>query len=65
MQENVTMILDYLTRAFRERVSEMNWLSDLSKQRSIEKVDAITSQVAYPAEIFDNDYINGLYATVS
>ena len=65
IQENVSMILDYLRQDFRERVSEMDWLSDLSKQRSIEKVDAITSQIAYPAEIFDNDYVNGLYTTVS
>ena len=59
------MLADYLVQAFRERVSEMDWLSDVSKQRTIDKVDNILSMVAYPAEIMDNDYVNGLYVTVS
>ena len=59
------MMIDYVLQGFRERVNQMNWLSDLSKQRSIEKVEAITSQSAYPAQIFDNDYVNGLYSRVS
>ena len=59
------MMIDYILQGFKERVNQMDWLSDLSKQRSIEKVEAITSQVAYPAQIFDNDYINGLYSRVN
>lgn len=59
------MLADYLVQAFRGRVSEMDWLSDLSKQRTIDKVDAIISMVAYPDQIMDNDYVNGLYVTVS
>ena len=59
------MMIDYVLQGFRERVNQMNWLSDLSKQRSIEKVEAITSQSAYPAQIFDNGYVNGLYSRVS
>lgn len=59
------MMMDYLLQSFKERVNQMNWLSDLSKQRSIEKVDAISSLTAYPMEIFDNNYVNGLYSRVS
>ena len=59
------MMIDYILQGFKERVNQMDWLSDLSKQRSIEKVEAITSQAAYPAQIFDNDYINGLYSRVN
>ena len=65
LQENITMMMDYIRQGFRERVNQMNWLSDLSKQRSIEKINAITSHAPYPAQIFNNDYVNGLYATVS
>lgn len=61
-REGVAMMIDYVLQGFRERVNEMDWLSDLSKQRSIEKVEAITPQVAYPAGIFDDDYVNGLYS---
>ena len=59
------MLADYLVQAFRERVNEMDWLSDLSKQRTLAKVDDIVSMVAYPERIMDNDYVNGLYITVS
>ena len=59
------MMINYTLQGFRERVNQMEWLSDLSKQRSIEKVDAITPQSTYPAQIFDNDYVNGLYSRVS
>ena len=59
------MMMDYILQGFRERVNQMNWLSDLSKQRSIEKVEAITSHSGYPEQIFNNDYVNGLYSRVS
>lgn len=59
------MMIDYILQGFKERVNQMDWLSDLSKQRSIEKVEAITSQAAYPVQIFDNDYVNGLYSRVN
>ena len=59
------MMLDYLLQGFRERVNETNWLSTLSKQRSIEKVNEITTQIAYPTQIFNDDYVNGIYSRVS
>ena len=59
------MMTEYILQSFRERVSAMSWLSELSKQRTVEKVEAITLQAAYPLQIFDNDYVNGLYSTVS
>ena len=59
------MMVDYLMEGFKERVDQMDWLSDFSKQSSIEKLNAITAHSAYPAEIFDNNYVNGLYSRVS
>ena len=59
------MMTEYILQSFRERVNAMSWLSEFSKQRTIEKVEAITLQAAYPLQIFDNDYVNGLYSTVS
>ena len=59
------MMVDYILKGFKERVDQMDWLSDFSKRSSIEKVDAITSHSAYPPGIFDNDYVNGLYSRVS
>ena len=59
------MMIDYLRQSFRERVNQMDWLSDLSRQRSIEKINELTEQAAFPMEIFNNDYVNGLYSRVS
>jgi predicted metalloendopeptidase len=59
------MMVDYLMQGFEERVNQMDWLSDFSKRASIEKLNAITAHSAYPAEIFDNNYVNGLYSRVS
>ena len=59
------MMADFLVQGFGERVREMNWLSDFSKQATLEKVNAITSMVAYPADILNDDYVNGLYNMVS
>ena len=39
------MMMDYILQGFRERVSQMNWLSDLSKQRSIEKINEMQQTV--------------------
>ena len=43
----------------------MDWLSDFSRQNSIEKLNAIIAHSAYPAQIFNDDYVNGLYSRVS
>ena len=59
------MMIDYLQQSFRERVNQMDWLSDLSRQKSIEKINELTEQAAFPMEIFDNNYVNGLYSRVS
>ena len=59
------MMFNFLMEGFKERINQMDWLSDFSKQSSIEKVNAIVAHSAYPAEIFDNNYVNGIYLRVS
>lgn len=61
------MMIQYIKAAFKERINELgnDWLDDVSRMRSLDKVDAITQMVAYPDDIFNNDYVNGIYADVS
>ena len=61
------MMISWVKEAFKNRIMELGeeWLDELSEQRSIAKVDAITEMVAYPDQIFDNDYVNGISETVS
>ena len=57
------MMVEYIKKAFGERVNQMDWLSDFSKKSSIEKLNAIIAYSAYPAEI--NNYASELYNRVS
>ena len=59
------MMVDYLRKSFGERVNQMDWLSDFSKQSSIEKLNAITAHSAYPEELFDPGYVSQFYSSVS
>ena len=59
------MIASSIRNAFKEQLRKLDWLDSNSRQASIEKVDAIIEQVAYPKDIFNNSYLNGLYADVS
>jgi predicted metalloendopeptidase len=65
LQEKVKMMVDYLIKSFGERVNQMDWLSDFSKQASIEKLNAITAHSAFPAEFNNSDYVSGFYSRVS
>ena len=60
----VTKIVEYIVHSFRARILRADWLSDLSRRLSLEKLDAVSQNVAYPDELFDNSYINDLYSTV-
>ena len=53
-----------ITSAFKQELEQLTWLDDFSLQASVEKVDTIVSQIAYPDEIFNNSYLNDLYANV-
>ena len=58
-------MMEYIMEGFNKRINQMDWLSDFSRQNSIEKLNVIIAHSAYPAQIFNDDYVNGLYSTVS
>ena len=51
--------------AFKARLDANTWLDDTTRQRSKDKVDAITQMVAYPDQIDNATYLNELYEEVS
>lgn len=59
------MVVDYILDAFKQRLERNEWIDEFSQQASLKKVNAITRMVAYPNEIFDDAYVNGIYADVS
>ena len=58
-------MIDNIKTAFKERLSANDWLDPTTKARCMDKVDAITKQVAYPDQVFNNTYLNLLYKNVS
>lgn len=58
-------MVEEVKTAFKERLETRTWLDKTTKDRSKEKVDAITKMVAYPDQIHNDTYLNDLYKDVS
>ena len=57
-------MISEVKNAFKQRLMGRGWLDSTTKQRSVDKVDAITQMVAYPDQIFNDTYLEDLYAEV-
>ena len=57
-------IASSIKNAFKEELMKLDWLDNQSRLASIEKVDAIIEQIAYPDQIFNDSYLNYLYDDV-
>ncbi len=55
MKQQVTGICEDVIAAYRKMLDEEDWLSDETKERAIEKLDAITINAVYP-EKWESDY---------
>ncbi|CAK9294461.1 unnamed protein product [Gordionus sp. m RMFG-2023] len=58
-------MVDYLKMAYKETFRNLDWMDEITKNRSMEKVDAIRAKIGYPEYIvdpneLDKDY-EGLY----
>lgn len=53
-----------IENAFIERIMEKSWLDNTTKERCVDKVHAITRQVAYPDFIKNNTELDAFYADV-
>ena len=64
-QKNLSMITNELEGAIRERITSREWLDDATRQRALSKLRSVRELVAYPDEIFNNNYLNDAFSTVS
>ena len=58
-------MIEEVKTAFKQRLETRDWLDQTTKNRSIDKVNAITQMVAYPDQIFNNTWLNDFYKEVS
>ena len=64
LQGNTSQMLDYVRTSFKERLDTNTWIDNTTRDRCKEKVDAVSTFTSYPDQLFDNDYLNNLYAQV-
>ena len=65
MQANLSIVVEEVRKAMEERMNGLDWLSDATKERALQKLSFTESFLAYPVEINDNNYLESLYANVS
>ena len=63
-RSNVSEMIDAVKAAFIERLDGNTWLDKTTREASKEKVRAITKMIAFPDQLYNNTYLNHLYADV-
>jgi predicted metalloendopeptidase len=58
-------MIKYLRDSFRVLVRESDWLDDSTKNKSLEKLDAIIENDVYPDWILDNQELDKYYKLVN
>ena len=65
----VESMVEDLRSAYRERIKQLNWMGDATKQKAMEKLDAFTYKIGYPnkwkdysdLEIVRDSYLQNVY----
>ena len=47
-KEHMLKLVDYLVAAYRERISALDWMTDGTRERALEKLDQFTAKIGYP-----------------
>jgi predicted metalloendopeptidase len=58
------MVIKYLRDSFKVLVKESDWLDDITKNKSLEKLDAMIENDVYPDWILDNQELDKYYKLV-
>jgi predicted metalloendopeptidase len=58
-------MIKYLRDSFKVLVQESDWLDDITKNKSLEKLDAMIENDVYPDWILDNQELDKYYKLVN
>ena len=53
VKDDVTQIVELIRDKYRDRISALDWMSNTTKEKAIEKLDSIKAYVAYPDKFND------------
>ncbi|WPF66228.1 MULTISPECIES: M13 family metallopeptidase [unclassified Corynebacterium] len=48
-KKQMLTLVDYLTAAYRERITALDWMTEATKQRALEKLGLFQAKIGYPA----------------
>lgn len=68
-KQKVSTMVEELRDAFRDRIKQLEWMSDSTKNKALEKLNAFTYKIGYPDKWKDYSSViitpNNLYANMS
>ena len=47
-KEEMVRLVDYLIAAYRERIGQLEWMTPITRQRALEKLDKFQAKIGYP-----------------
>ncbi len=47
-KQDMLTLVDYLLRAYRERISNLDWMSPATKEKALEKLEKFQAKIGYP-----------------
>ena len=57
-------MVKYVRRALKRSLKDNDWLDDITKNKSIEKLSAVVEDIGYPDWMLDNKQLDKLYNLV-
>uniref|UniRef100_A0A646QCZ4 Neprilysin n=1 Tax=Hemiscolopendra marginata TaxID=943146 RepID=A0A646QCZ4_9MYRI len=63
-KETVDEIIKLVQEAYKQQIKESSWLDETTKQRALQKADAIKRFVGYPELIFNDTEIEDVYSHI-
>ncbi|XP_035222859.1 neprilysin-2-like isoform X2 [Stegodyphus dumicola] len=64
-KKDVEEVIQYINTEFLNMLQNNEWMDNITKEKAIEKAEAITYNIGYPKELKNNSYISFLYTNVT
>ncbi|XP_047040451.1 neprilysin-2 isoform X1 [Helicoverpa zea] len=58
---NALEMVNDIRQQFRKTLNEVDWMDEKTRKAALEKADSMSSHIAYPSEMLDNDKLTKFY----
>lgn len=63
-RQNAQEMVGNIRAEFKQIIKTIDWMDDTTRQSALEKVDAMTTHIAYPDELLDDRKLQEFYGNV-